>query len=74
MLFKVASSEEVQRGDLHAGMDHQIHCPDQLGLADCYYDSLVITSLLAIAKSNVVTGYICSLLKPAQVVLTVKER
>jgi hypothetical protein len=57
MLVKVANSEEMQLRDLHADMDRQITRTDQLRLVDCCYDSLAMTNLSAIAKSNVVTDY-----------------
>jgi hypothetical protein len=60
MLVRVANSEEMQLRDLHADMDRQITRSDQLRLVDCCYDSLVITNLSALAKSNVVTGYTLS--------------
>jgi hypothetical protein len=60
MLVQVASSEASQLRDLHANMDRQIACTDQLCLVDCCYDPLVLTNLCAFANSNVVTGYTLS--------------
>jgi hypothetical protein len=60
MLVKVASSEATQLRDLHADMDRQSSCTDQLYLIDCCYDPIVLTNLCASTKSNVVTGYVLS--------------
>jgi hypothetical protein len=60
MLVKVVSSEASQLRDLHADMDRKIACTNQLCLVDCCCGPLVLTNLCAIAKSNVVTGYILS--------------